>query len=35
MRLLLVLISCLALGACAVGLPDRAPPPTEEAAASG
>lgn len=37
MRLILVLVATLALGACAIGLPDQAPPPAEttEAPASG
>lgn len=35
MRLMLLLLGCVALGACAIGLPDRAPPPAEEAAAAG
>lgn len=35
MRLVLLLLGCVALGACAIGLPDRAPPAVEDAAGAG
>lgn len=35
MRRLLVLLACLTLGACAIGLPDRASPEQEAATAAG
>lgn len=35
MRPVLVLLACVILGACAIGLPDRSSPPPGEATAAG